>query len=385
MYKNLLKDCSSEIDEFRQTCQLANIPEIKSKKTLRGILEWTLNALKSMKPKIIYKMPDNSGELEFDLGMDLTSSGKKDTSKNGESNLPRYMKKLKHDIENILGKSKLNIWIMIDKLDEIFPRRSDLEIRALRGLLRTMRIFSSEQIRIKIFFRDDMLAEIVSGDKGFTALTHITARKADTLRWSEEQILTMIVNRLFTCEPLSTFLQIDQEKIKASQNYREIAFYKVFPSQVHKGSRESSTLRWIYNHTADGNKVVTPRDVIELLKKAIQKQLDVLIPNPSGVSESIIGSQAIIYGYEELSKNKRITYLQAEFPHLWKHIEKFQGCKTDYSEKSLKKLLGADWQSIVKDLQSIGLMSKSLSKGEISYGIPFLYRKGLDLTQGRHT
>jgi hypothetical protein len=47
---------------------------------------------------------------------------------------------------------------------------------------------------VKVFLRDDILNQIVA-DKGFTALTHITARRSDILRWSEEQILAMIVRR----------------------------------------------------------------------------------------------------------------------------------------------------------------------------------------------
>ena len=60
-------------------------------------------------------------------------------------------------------------------------------------------------IRIKIFLRDDMLEQAVSVPEGFTALTHLTARQADTLRWSEENILTMLVKRLFANEALRKY------------------------------------------------------------------------------------------------------------------------------------------------------------------------------------
>jgi hypothetical protein len=44
---------------------------------------------------------------------------------------------------------------MVDRLDEIFPRRSAVERKALRGLLRATRFFSSDGIRVKIFLRDN--------------------------------------------------------------------------------------------------------------------------------------------------------------------------------------------------------------------------------------
>jgi hypothetical protein len=246
-----------------------------------------------------------------------------------------------------------------------------------------MRIFGTERIRIKVFLRDDILDEVAKGGSGFTALSHVTARQADTLRWSEDQILTMIVNRLFSSELLKKYLRIDPERLKASLKYREDSFYKVFSPTVHKGSKQSSTLRWIYTHTADGNNVVTPRDVIDLLTKAKQFQHSRLKSDPSGQSDWIIGPQAIQYGLHELSKRKKNTFLEAEFPHLWPHINKFYGGKADYTGKVMKNLLGQKFDDIINDLKSIGFLLEKKSKGDVVYTIPFVFRKGLSITQGR--
>ena len=96
-------------------------------------------------------------------------------------------------MEDVLKASQLSLWLMVDRLDEIFPRRSDVEKMALRGLLRTLRFFTSANIRVKVFLRDDMLEQVVRTDQGFTALTHVTVRQADTLRWTQDQILAMVV------------------------------------------------------------------------------------------------------------------------------------------------------------------------------------------------
>ena len=85
--------------------------------------------------------------------------------------VPEFITDLKDRLADVLKKAELSIWLMIDRLDEIFPRRTDLETKALRGLLRTTRLFTSEDIRVKIFLRDDMLEQIVSTGEGFTALT----------------------------------------------------------------------------------------------------------------------------------------------------------------------------------------------------------------------
>jgi hypothetical protein len=97
----------------------------------------------------------------------------------------------------------------------------------------------------------------------------------------------------------------------------------------------------------------------------------------------VIDTAAIQYGFEELSKRKRDTYLRAEFPHLWKDIEKFSGGKTEYNASTLQSLLGKKWQATSEHLLAVGFFSKNEKDGEAVFSIPFLYRHGMQLTQGR--
>jgi hypothetical protein len=305
-------------------------------------------------------------------------------SGNQVQSLPKYVNDIRECLDNVLKKADLSLWLMIDRLDEIFPRRSELEKRALRGLLQAMRFFSSESIRVKIFLRDDMLDQAVRSENGFTALTHITVRQADRLRWTEDQILSMLVKRIFTNKDVISYLGVNKERLDASAEYRSEVFYKIFPSTVKRGINQSATLRWIYNRCSDGRNVVTPRDVLDLLIRAIQKQQDECNANAEGYSKYIIGPSALQYGLQELSKRKKLTYLQAEFPHLWQYIEKFTGGKTEYDETSIKKALGKDWKTIIEDLVSIGFLSSKTIQGQGSvYKVPFLYRHGLQMTQGK--
>lgn len=382
-YTDYLREASTEIESFRRACQTAKIPEIKAKKSLREILQWALHVLASWKPTLTYKIPNGSGDLQLGLfGSPQTDIAKNKHAEQDDS-LPKYVNDIREALEQILTKANLSLWLMIDRLDEIFPRRSQLERTALRGLLRAMRFFSSQAIRVKIFLRDDILDQVARGENGFTALTHITVRQADTLRWADDQILSMVVKRLFANRDMSSYLDINAEKLEASADYRSTAFYKVFPPTVHIGPKQSSTLRWIYNRCADGRGVVTPRDVIDLLIRAKQRQHDDCAANVDGKSNWIIGSSALLYGLQELSIRKKQTYLQAEFPHLWKHIANFVGGKTEYDEKSMQKVLGKNWKAIADDLLSIGLFSRKTRGGRPVYWVPFLYRYSLDLTQGK--
>jgi hypothetical protein len=382
IYREFLKGADKEIDQFRRACEKAGIPEIKAKKSLRDILAWTLSVLKAWKPRLSYKLPQEAGEVDLDLFGNIQPA-KKLEPKEATDPTPRYISDVKETLEAIMVKTDLSIWLMIDRLDEVFPRRTVLETKALRGLLRCLRLFSTDRIRVKIFLRDDMLGQVVSGPEGFTALTHLTARQADTLGWSEEQILTMLTKRLFADEDLANYLKIDKDRLGASQAYRTECFYKVFPQTVHSGEKQSDTLHWIYTRTADGRGVVTPRDVLDLVTRAKQYQQDEFKATLAEESPWLIGPKAILHGLEELSKRKRDTYLKAEFPHLWSHIEKFEGGKTEYDSSSMKKLLGDGWEKIVGDLVSLGVLGERGKGKDVTFWFPYLYRRGLSLTQGR--
>ena len=83
-----------------------------------------------------------------------------------------------------------------------------------------------------------------------------------------------------------------------------------------------------------------------------------------------------------LSEDKRITYLEAEFPHFWPHISKFSGGKAEYTESAMRNLIGATWTDVAEDLNAIGFLAVKQGKQGRLFRIPHLYRKGMDITQG---
>jgi hypothetical protein len=95
----------------------------------------------------------------------------------------------------------------------------------------------------------------------------------------------------------------------------------------------------------------------------------------------LISGPAIVYGLEEMSKEKRTNYLEAEFPHKWVEIKKLVGGGTEYNVIAIQRLFGRKHQSTVEDLISIGLLERTTKRGEQTFSVPFLYRHGLDCTQ----
>jgi hypothetical protein len=143
--------------------------------------------------------------------------------------MSRHIEPLALSLEALLAKADLSLWLMIDRLDELFARRSQTEQKALRGLLHTIRLFRSERLRVKVFLRDDILDHIVA-EEGFTGLSHSSARKSDRLRWSEDQILAMVVRRIFARGQLRKEFAVDIKNCRLTQNIsstRSLRYFRI--------------------------------------------------------------------------------------------------------------------------------------------------------------
>jgi hypothetical protein len=243
--------------------------------------------------------------------------------------------------------------------------------------LRALRVFDASRTRVMVFLRDDVFDQVTSGDEGFTNLDHVLARHRALLGWSQEDVLTLIVKRFFADARVASRFDVDPARL-SDPEARAHAFSKLFPATMSAQKQPRATLRWIYLNLADGNGVVTPRDVVDLLQHARQRQQNDYQQRPDGESDQLIGAAALRHGYEEVSKQKRRAILRAELPNLWPHIEKFVGLKTEWDDESLSALLGDDAKWVVPALVHVGVLARSGA----NYRFPPLYKPGLELVQG---
>ncbi|MDD2653850.1 MAG: hypothetical protein PHI86_01915, partial [Candidatus Omnitrophica bacterium] len=286
-------------------------------------------------------------------------------------NKPIYLIDFKNMIISILEKHNIKIWIMLDRLDEVFPHRSEVEKNGLKGLLRASYNFSSHSfLRIKIFLRDDIF-EYLAAD-GFTALTHITDRCSASMSWSKDDILYLIVKRIAAIPYLRYEYGIDSDKIDKDKSYRSEVFYKIFPPCVGK----IATFDWLFDSCSDGNDIVTPRDIIDFFRCAKAFQFK-KFKQTGQQQEYLIEEDILKKSLEALSKQKKNMFLFAEFPHLKQHILKFEGGCSEHNADSLEKLLGSDWIKIVDELKSIGFLKHVPKSG--AYKIPIIWRQGLSI------
>src|SRR4051812_23550800 len=111
---------------------------------------------------------------------------------------------------------------------------------------------------------------------------------------------------------------------------------------------------WIVSLLSDGRGVVTPRDLIDLLKKALHIQSLWLQKHPH--KTEFMSIPAIQEAHKELSKNRRETVLQTEFSHLMHWIQKLERNKDRYAKDELPALFGEDAEKAISILQAIGVI-----------------------------
>lgn len=348
---------TNEIQDFKDCCRKARIPQIEQRSRLQDIVAIVLKVCKNIKLTQTYDHRTGTVKTGIEYSPSMPPIEEKPKA-------PIFLNEIHESLLTILNKANLNIWVMLDRLDEVFLRRTLIERKALRALLQTTRSFATPRIRIKIFLRDDIF-DYITDENGFTGLTHVTSRASDVLTWNKTEILHLIVKRIFISDAITSFYTVDKNRLNVSESYREECFYKIFPRQVERGEKHPSTLDWIYSHCQDGKGVVTPRDVIDLLIFAKSRQEELFSSQPVE-QEFLISPISLKYGYLRLSEKKRETYLKAEFPHFWPAIEKLEGSKTEHNRDSLKRLFGGDVDIVIKNLCSIGFFQYKKSSDTFS-------------------
>ncbi|WP_312432766.1 P-loop ATPase, Sll1717 family [Lacrimispora sp.] len=289
-----------------------------------------------------------------------------------------------NEFDRILQENDSCIWVMLDRLDDAFPDNSDKDNIILKSLFYAYKdICSYKGFKLKIFIREDIFDEITK-NRGFTSLTHISAKTMYSLKWDREIVEKLLIERLLFNKTYSDYmneLHINTNLETLSSEDRINIIFRFIKPQIDIGKKNPDSIGWIINHVTDGNGIYTPRDIIKLFDTARGIQLKKLKENNfTDISENyLINQLAIKESYKTISKDKLIVQLYAEYPTCRPWIEKFKNHKAEHSEESLKKILGSHWKSRVEKLKRIGFIEEKSN----SWKIPFLYREGLNITRGK--
>jgi hypothetical protein len=267
--------------------------------------------------------------------------------------------------------SNYKIWLILDHLDVVFRRRSEEEFKALRALLKVLYAFTFDHIRLKVFLRDDILDAISSdAEEPLAAVSHITARSGPNLKWTSDSLCVLIMKRMAENYWLAKTYDIDQARLD-DIDYSRACFQRIFSLKFVT----QPAFDWIFSLLMDGRGVVTPRDLIDLLKRAFHLQALWLQKHPDKMELMTIA--AIQEAHRDLSKNRRETVLQSEFSHLMHWIRKLERNKEKYDKAELPSLFGDDADAAISTLQAVGVINFDHKKS--CYRVARLYGPGLEV------
>ncbi|WP_238346300.1 P-loop ATPase, Sll1717 family [Luteimonas saliphila] len=270
----------------------------------------------------------------------------------------------------------LRIWVVLDRLDEAFAGYAEVEIPALRALLRTyLDLQSYDHIRLKMFLRSDLFRRVVRG--GFVNMTHVNAKRVN-IEWSAEDLKSLLCNRIRSSLQFLDALSLPTDAPD------ELILERLFPNKIDVGEKRPDTWGWITTRIADGNGLMSPRNLIDLINKAkeYQAKREEREPREYAGSEPILESDAIKRALIALSTLRVEDTLLAESDHLAAHIERFRNGKAEHNLASLHQVLrleGDELAEVIEELKFIGFLYETGA----SYKIPMLYRGGLSITQGK--
>lgn len=369
IYK-LYENSVTELDEFKKAYKalgLIDVGKLNSPtKLLKCVCAFTVAAVEGV--KAAWDLEKN----QIVFGVNIREKIQSNFQEISVPDLSKIDTVLCLDALSLLaGKSGYKIWMVLDHLDVVFKRRSSEESKALRALLKVLYAFTSNNVRLKIFLRDDILEAISSDNQEpLAAVSHITARSGPNLKWTSDSLCVLIMKRLAADNWIAQEYEINRSNLD-DVDYSRQCFQKIF---VFKYVTQQA-FDWIFSLITDGRGVVTPRDLIDLLKSALHIQSLWLQRHPDKNDFMTIAS--IQEAHKELSKNRKQTVLQTEFSHLMHWIRLLERNKERYAKDELTSLLGNEGDKAISILQAIGVINFDHKKS--CFRVAKLYGAGLQV------
>lgn len=291
--------------------------------------------------------------------------------------------RLYEQVNDVLAEQDLKVWLILDRLDVAFTASPELEANALRALFRVYRLLEPlNQLRLKIFLRSDIWAEITEG--GFRETSHIT--RDMNLQWNRANLLKLIVQRLIQSSLLVNELEINADHVISSSDAQQRLFDQVFPRQVDAGTNKPATFDWALSRTEDGKKVAAPRELIHLFTTVRDRQLGRIDTGEAVIAEEVFfESQSFRDAHPEVSETRLQKTIYPEYPWLKDWLEALRGQRTQQDLVSLGSLWGTDraaTEERVRRLVDVGFFEQRGSATDRTYWVPFLYRPALEMIQG---
>ncbi|SOU08829.1 P-loop ATPase, Sll1717 family [Xanthomonas arboricola] len=286
------------------------------------------------------------------------------------------------DVNSALSEKGKVLWLLFDKIDEIWPANRDERRKALEGLMTASmhirRTFPA--IQPIIMLRTDLWSEL-----DFTNKDHLTDKRIE-LNWSSNHLVSLLLKRALRHPAVRAYADarisdlVNKEVEDLSADQRLNALKTIFPSTAYPGEREAAFMDWLMERITDGRETALPRDTIVLANAAADRQRDLgEVSSPSLLSREVVR--------EAFTKTSMIRYesFLAEFPDLREHFRRFSGqTKAEFSREEILSLMDGlepNGEFLLDRFFEIGIVRPNTGRVMTAtvYEIPRLYRTGLGL------
>lgn len=289
---------------------------------------------------------------------------------------------LLQDINAALEREDKAMWLLFDKVDELYPQDRTERTKALSALMSVSMAIrrTFPRIQPRIMLRTDIWRGL-----DFTNKSHFSDKQIE-LMWTRQELELLLTKRAcavpivrnYVEQSIPAFNGRPVESVESGDRLRALEL--IFPETVYPGDREAAIMDWIAARVTDGMGTVLPREAILLGNTAATEQWY----TGSASTPSLISRDAVKEAFRKVSEIRCSTYL-AEFPHLSEHVSRFEGQITPvFRRQALLELIrGCDPDGIdgLRELYEIGLIRPlgGAVATALRFEIPRLYRQGLGM------
>jgi hypothetical protein len=207
------------------------------------------------------------------------------------------------------------------------------------------------------------------------------------MRWTPPMLLNLTMRRILSNPIIAKEFSVDKEEVLGSAEKQEQLFDRIFPPQVEQGPQKATTFNWMITRCADGSGRTAPRELIHLLNCIREEEIGRLERGgTASPGEQLFDRSVFKLALPTVSETRLNTYLYAEYPNERPFLEKLYGEKAEQTPESLAAIWGGDRDvalSKAQELTGLGFFEARGGRSQPTFWVPFLYRDGLNLRQGK--
>ena len=231
--------------------------------------------------------------------------------------------------------------------------------------------------------REDIWKRVTSS--GLREASHIT--RYEEMSWSKPMLFNLLMRRILSNDVLVNELGIDRGDVLDDARKQQDLFARIFPDQVEQGERKATTFDWMVTRCQDAKEAPAPRELIHLLNSIRAEEIKRLERSEKATpGEQLFDRSVFKVALPTVSTARLDTYLYAEYSQQKPFVEKLRGEKAEQTVPSLSLLWDLSREATLRkaqELVDLGFFQLRGPRSEPTFWVPFLYRDGLDLIQGR--